>query len=202
MLVIGLTGNFGTGKTTDSQILAELGASIIDADKLGHELLQPGTQAHQEVVAAFGKTILKPGQEIDRRELGRLVFTNAAALAQLNRIMHPKMYETARTRIEQYRKQGSKAVVLEAALLIEANWTPLVDQVWATVAPDNVIVDRLKSQRDLDQKQILSRLHSQMPSEEKIKHADAVIDTNFPLADLKTKVTELWRNSLAKSYNT
>jgi len=194
MLVIGLTGNFGTGKTTVSQILAELGAVIIDADKLGHELLQLGSQAYQEVVVAFGKAILKPNREVDRDKLGQLVFADATALAQLNRIMHPRMYKIAQERIEQYRKQGTKVAVLEAALLIEAGWTPLVDQVWVTVAPDDVIVNRLKNQRGLAEGQILARLHSQMPPEEKTKRADAVIDTDCPLDELKAKVTSLWNN--------
>ena len=194
MLVIGLTGNFGTGKTTVSQSLAELGAIIIDADRLGHELLQPHSQAYQEVVAAFGKAILRPNREIDRDKLGQLVFADATALAQLNRIMHPKMYKVAQERIEQYHKQGTKVAVLEAALLIEAGWTPLVDQVWVTVAPDHAIVNRLKNQRRLAEEQILARLHSQMRSEDKIKRADAVIDTDCPIDDLRAKVTQLWQN--------
>jgi len=195
MLVIGLTGNFGTGKSTVSQILAELGAAIIDADKLGHELLEPDSQAYQEVVTAFGKTILKPNQEIDRHKLGKLAFNNATALNQLNHIMHPKMYEVTRERIKQYRQQESKLVVLEAALLIEAGWTPLVDQVWVTIAPEAVIVKRLKRQRQLSEEQILARLHSQMPAEEKIKRANIVIDTNCPINDLRTKVTNLWQTT-------
>jgi len=194
MLVIGLTGNFGTGKTTVSQMLAELGAVIIDADKLGHEILQPGSHAYDEVAAAFGKAIVRPNRQIDRDKLGQLVFADAAALAQLNRIMHPRMYKIARERIEQYHKRGTKVAVLEAALLIEAGWTPLVDQVWLTVAPDHAIVNRLKNQRGLAEAQILARLHSQMPSEDKIKRADAVIDTDCPIDDLRAKVTQLWQN--------
>jgi dephospho-CoA kinase len=194
MLVIGLTGNFGTGKTTVSQSLAELGAIIIDADKLGHELLQPHSQAYQEVVAAFGKAILRPNREIDRDKLGQLVFADATALAQLNRIMHPKMYKIAQERIEQYRQQGTKVAILEAALLIEAGWTPLVDQVWVTVAPDHAIVNRLKNQRGLTEGQILARLRSQMSPVEKTKRADVVIDTDCELAQLKAQVAGLWQN--------
>ena len=194
MLVIGLTGNFGTGKTTVSQILAELGAVTIDADKLGHELLRPGSQAYQEVAAAFGKDVLRADGEIDRHKLGQLVFPNATALAQLNRIMHPKMYKIAQERIERYHKQGTAVAVLEAALLIEAGWTPLVDQVWVTVAPDHAIVNRLKNQRGLTEGQILARLRSQMSPVEKTKRADVVIDTDCELAQLKAQVAGLWQN--------
>ena len=194
MLVIGLTGNIGTGKTTVSGILAQLGAATIDADKLGHELLQPGSQAYQEVVAAFGESILNRNREIDRHKLGQLVFNDPAALARLNQMMHPKMYEITRETIEQCRKQGVKVAVVEVILLIEAGWTSLVDQVWVTVAPEAVIVERIKAERGLDEAQILARLRSQMPSKEKMKHADVVIDTDCPLAELKAKVSELWQN--------
>jgi dephospho-CoA kinase len=196
MFVIGLTGNFGTGKTTVSQILAELGAIIIDADKLGHNLLQPDTETYKEIVAAFGKSILKPNEEIDRNKLGKLVFTDAAALNRLNQIMHPKMYEIVKEKIEKYRKTDTKIVVLEAALLIEAAWTPLVDQVWITVAPEASIVRRLKNGRELKEEQILARLQAQMSSEEKAKGADVVINTDCSLDELGTKVTELWHTLL------
>ncbi len=194
MLVIGLTGNFGTGKTTVSQMLAALGAVVIDADKLGHELLQPDTQTYKEVVAVFSKSILKPNGEIDRDRLGKLVFADATALTRLNQITHPKMYDIARDKIESYRKEGAKVVVVEAALLIEASWTPLVDQVWVTVTPVATIAKRLRSARGLDEKQVLARLATQMPSEEKAKHADIVINTDCSLDELRTRVTELWHN--------
>ena len=196
MLVIGLTDNFGTGKTTVSQILAELGPVIIDADKLGHDLLQPDTETYGEILAAFGKSILKPNREIDRNKLGKLVFADATALTRLNQIMHPRMYEIAKRKIEEYLKTDTKIVVLEAALLIEAGWTPLVDRAWVTVAPEATIVRRLKSERGLKEEQVLARLRTQMPSEKKAKQADVVIDTDCPLDELRTKVTELWHNLL------
>src|SRR4030042_4611816 len=179
MFVIGLTGNFGTGKTTVSQILAELGAVIIDADKLGHELLQPDAETYGEIVTAFGKSILKPNGEIDRNKLGKLVFADTAALNRLNRIVHPRIYEIAKRKIEEYRQAGTRIVVLEAALLIEADWTSLVDlvdQVWVTTAPEATIVRRLKSGRGLKEEQVLARLQAQMPSEEKGKGGDVGIE--------------------------
>jgi dephospho-CoA kinase len=195
MFVIGLTGNFGTGKTTVSQILAELGAVIIDADKLGHELLQPDAETYGEIVAAFGKSILKPNGEIDRNKLGKLVFADSAALNRLNRILHPRIYEIVKRKIEEYRRADTKIVVLEAALLIEGvGLMSLVDQVWVTTAPEATIVRRLKSQRGLEEEQILARLQAQMPAEEKAKRADVVISTDCPLDELRKIVAGIWRN--------
>jgi dephospho-CoA kinase len=194
MLIIGVTGNFGTGKTTVSQMLAELGAVLINADELGHELYQPNSSAYREVVTAFGKSILKPDGKIDRHKLGQLVFDDATALTRLNQITHPRIYEIVRQKIEECRQGGVKVVALEAALLIEAGWTPLVNQVWVTTAPEATIIKRLKSARDLTEEQIQTRLHSQMPQAEKARQADVVINTDCPLDNLRTKVAELWHN--------
>ena len=196
MLVIGLTGNFGTGKSTVSEIMSELGAAIIDADKLGHQLLEPNSPAYQEIVAAFGTTILNADRKIDRHKLGQLAFANASAVTQLNGIMHPKIYQMAKGEIAQYRAHGANVVVLEAALLIEADWTPLVDQVWVTVAPETTILERLKDKTALSEQQILARLRSQMPSEEKANRADIIMDTDCPLDELKVKVSHLWQTLL------
>ena len=98
--VIGLTGGIGSGKSTVSQYLKELGAVIIDADKVGHEAFQPGTEAWREVVATFGRDIVTPNGEIDRKKLGAIVFDNPPALTQLNRIMHPKMRDMMKAQID------------------------------------------------------------------------------------------------------
>lgn len=193
-VVIGLTGNFGTGKTTVSQMLARLGAVVINADELGHEFLKPGTETYREIVSTFGSSFLKEDGEVDRHKLAQLVFSSPQKLATLNRIMHPRMYRVVEEMIAGYRRQGVKAVVLEAALLIEAGWTPLVDRVWVTVSPQETIVQRLKKARGLYEEQILARLSQQMPSEEKAKHADVVINTDCSLEELESKVTALWHN--------
>jgi len=193
MKVIGLTGGIGSGKSTVSQFLAELGAVIIDADKVGHEALKPDTEIWQEVVAAFGTAIVKPNGEIDRKKLGEIVFGNPKALARLNKIMHPPMYQMVKAQIEEYQRQGVKVVVLEVPLLIEAGWTSLVDVVWVTVAPEPTVVRRLKEKGELSEPESLARIRSQLSSEERVRHADVVIDTDCPLGDLREKVREQWQ---------
>jgi len=201
MKVIGLTGGMGSGKSTVSQFLKELGAVIIDADKVGHEAFEPDTEAWREVVAAFGRQILTPNGEIDRNRLGEMVFANPQALARLNKIMHPRIYARVKALIEEYRRQGVGVVVLEAPLLIdvplsmkagEPSLLDEVDEVWVTVAPESTVLKRLKKKLGLSESQSLVRLRSQLSSEEKIKHADVVIDTDCRLDELKAKIKELW----------
>ena len=192
MKIIGLTGGISSGKSTVSRFLAELGAVILDADKVGHEAFKPDTELWREVVAAFGRQILKPGGEIDRHKLGETVFGNPHLLSRLNQIMHPGMYEMVKAQLEEYRQQGVK-VVLEAPLLLEANWTSLVDEVWVTVASESTVLRRLKEKSELSETQSLARIRSQLPSEERIKWADVVINTDCSLDELRAKVTELWQ---------
>jgi dephospho-CoA kinase len=193
MVVIGVTGNIGSGKSTVCQILAKLGATVIDADRLGHEAYKPHSQAWQEIIEAFGNEIVvKPNEEIDRQKLGQIVFSDPGALAKLNQIIHPKAYSLARERIEFYRRRGTKAVALEATLLIEARWVTLVDNVWLVVVPEAIAVQRLTQQKGIDEAQILARLKSQMPVEEKVKYANEIIYNDGELSHLETRVTELW----------
>ena len=193
MLVIGVTGNLGTGKTTVCQMLVDLGARHIEADEVGHEVLQQDKQARKQIVAAFGKSILNSSGEIDRDKLAKLVFDDKAALARLNRITHPRILRLVKQKIEEYRKAGAGVVVVEAALLIEAGWKSQVDQLWVTTAPEATIVKRLMKSRGMSEEQILDRLRAQMPQEEKTKQADAVINTDCPMEALRTRITALWK---------
>lgn len=192
MIVIGLTGGILTGKSTVSEILAQRGAVIIDADKIGHEAYRPQTKVWREVVDAFGTDILKENEEIDRKKLGEIVFHDPQALARLNEIMHPEMHSMMKEEIERLRTEGVDMVVLEAAVLIEANWTDLVDEVWVTVAPEETAVKRLQNRGGLSEGQARARIRSQLSSEERAKHADVIIDTNCDLAEVEAKVEELW----------
>ena len=208
MKVIGLTGGIGSGKSTVSQFLAELGATIIDVDKVWHEALKPDTDLWREVVAAFGREILKPNGEIDRKKLGGIIFGNPQARARLNQIMHPRVYVLVMAQLEQYRRQGVEVVVMEVPLLIEVplsirvgepSLSDEMDEVWVTVAPESTVVRRLKEKSALSEPEILARIRSQLSSEERTKHADVVIDTDCDLHELKKKIRELWRQRLTHS---
>lgn len=198
MIVIGLTGGILTGKSTVSEILAQRGAVIIDADKTGHKAYTPQTKVWREVVNAFGTGILNENEEIDRKKLGEIVFNDPKALARLNGIMHPAMHSMMKEEIERLRSEGVDVVVLEAAVLIEANWTDLVDEVWVTVAPEETAVKRLQNRGGLSEEQARARIRSQLSSEERAKHADVIIDTNCDLAEVRAKMEGLWRRLQAQ----
>jgi len=192
MIVIGLTGGILTGKSTVTGMLAEKGAAIIDADKIGHKAYQPQTTVWREVVDAFGDGILKESGEIDRKKLAEIVFSDPKALARLNGIMHPNMHSMIGEEIERLRVEGIDLVVLEAAVLIEANWTDLVDKVWVTAAPEETAVKRLKDRGGLTEEQARARIRSQLSAKERAEHADVIIDTDCELSEVRAKVEKLW----------
>jgi dephospho-CoA kinase len=192
MKVIGLTGGIGSGKSTVSMFLAELGAIIIDADKIGHQVLDTDSEAWKQIVAAFGKEVLTPDGWINRKKLGELVFKEREALSHLNQIMHPRIYDAIKAQLEQHRKQGADVVVVEAPLLIETGWVTMVDEVWVTVAPQATVLERLE-QVGMSGTEAIARIGSQLPAEERSKHADVVIDTDCSLDELKERVSELWQ---------
>lgn len=192
MVVIGLTGGICSGKSTVCDFLAELGAVTLSADEIGHQAFQPHTAMWQTVVDAFGDRILQDGGQIDRQKLGEVVFNDAEALARLNQIMHPAMHRVAEERIDRLKQQGAQVIVLEAPLLVEANWLDLVDQVWVATASEATVIRRCRERSGLSEAQAVARIASQLPSEERTKYADAVIDTDVSLDEVKARVKELW----------
>ena len=194
MITIGLTGGIGTGKSTVSQMLADLGAYIMDADKVGHEMLEPHTEVWEDCVATWGREILGEDEKIDRRKLGAIVFADPAALQKLNSISHPRMKKVMAERLEQLRQDGQVPVaILEAAILIEAQWQDIVDQVWMTDAPEAIAVQRLQARNGLSEQQALARIRSQLTAEERGRYAHVVINTDCTLGELRAKVEELWQ---------
>jgi len=196
MKVIGLTGGIGSGKSSVAQFLAELGAVVLDTDELGHEALQPDTEAWREVVAVFGRQVLTSEGEVDRKKLGELVFANPEALLRLNRIVHPRIGKMVQAQLEQYRRQGVKVVVLEIPLLVETGGTALVDEVWVTVADEPAVLSRLEKRSGLSRQQSLARIRAQASNGERVQHADVVINNNGSLDELKAQVKKLWERLL------
>jgi len=193
MKTIGLTGGIGSGKSTVSQILAGLGAWVIDADKVGHEIYLPGKAAWQQVTAAFGPDILAADQTIDRKKLGAIVFGSEEARKKLNAIVHPLMFKEIERRIKEKRAEGViQPIVVEAAVLIEANWLPLVDEVWVVVAGRSAVIERVATQRGLSAHDTEARIVSQLADAERLKHASVVIPNDGALEDLQKRVSEAW----------
>jgi len=192
MIIIGLTGGILSGKSTVAGMLEELGVAVIDADKVGHECYRPHTEGWDKVVTAFGKDILGGGDEIDRAKLSQIVFEDADALHKLNAIMHPIIREAVKKKIEQYAGQGGNAVVVEAPVFIEASWDDLVDQIWVTAVPEDMAAKRYSNRSGLSKEDAVRRIKSQMSNEERITHADYVIDTSRSIEQTKSDVQKLW----------
>ena len=192
MLVIGLTGGIGTGKSEAARQLEELGALIISADQVGHEAYTVNTEAWEQVVATFGNGILQDDKEIDRRKLGGIVFSDPSQLKKLNQIMHPRMARIVSDIIEAFRGQGVDTVVVEAALLFEAGWDSLVEEVWVTDASEEIIIGRLRERNGLSEEEAKKRINSQMDRMERIGRSDFVINNSGDMAELGTTIKELW----------
>ena len=194
MLVIGLTGGIGTGKSEVSLILRELGATVIEADLVGHDAYKPNTPIWREVVDAFGQDILRPTGEIDRKRLGAMVFSDSKALERLNGIMHPRMAEIIKDKINQLGVQGTEVVVVEAALMIEAGWDSLVDEVWVTSSPEDKVIERLRQRNHLSDEEISSRIDSQMSFEERVRHTHVILENSGSKEELCERVASLWNS--------
>ena len=193
MFVIGLTGGIGTGKTQVSEILASLGAAVINADQVGHDAYLPNTKTWHDIVEAFGRGVLSESGEIDRKKLGGIVFSDPDALKRLNSITHPRIFEMIRDRIGELDREGAGPVVVEAALLIEANWTSLADQVWVVTSEEAHVVSRLTARNQLSEESIRARIASQMPQAERVRHADVIISNHGDLGQLRSRVRKAWQ---------
>ena len=189
-LLIGLTGNIGTGKSTVARMLAELGAEVIDADKVAHEVMRAGTPAHAQIAATFGPEVLAPNGEIDRARLGAQVFADPAALARLEAIVHPATIETIRRRVA---ISQATVVVIEAIKLIEAGLADGCDSVWVTTCRLEQQVYRIMGGRGSSRAEAEQRVRAQPPQEEKIARADVVIDTSGKLSRTWAQVQAAWQ---------
>lgn len=188
--LIGLTGNIATGKSAVAQMLAELGARPIDADRIAHDVMGHGTSTWQAVVDAFSPAILAPGGEIDRQRLGEIVFTDPAALRQLEAIVHPATIQAVTAAIA---AATERVVVVEAIKLIEAGMHRAYHALWVTTCPPETQIARLVALRNLSQAEARQRVEAQSSQAEKVALADVVIDTSSTLDDTHRQVLAAWR---------
>jgi dephospho-CoA kinase len=192
MRVIGLTGGIAGGKSLVSRQLAERGAVIVDADKVGHEAYRPGTETYRAVIEAFGHDIVGTDGEIDRRALGGKVFGDPEARRRLEEIVWPAMRRMMQERLAELREEGTAVAVLEAAVLIEADWLPLVDEVWLVTAAPETVRRRLFERNGLTPEQAEARIRAQLSNEKRRSYADVVIENDGSLEDLRRAVDESW----------
>jgi dephospho-CoA kinase len=196
-VVIGLTGGIASGKSVVSQMLGEQGAVVVDADKVGHEAYIRGTGCYDAVVAAFGPVVVGSGGEIDRKALGGKVFGDPAQRKRLENIVWPWMRSTMDLRLGALRAAGVPVVVLEAAVLIEADWVPLVDQVWLVTVEPSVARERVVQRNGLTPEQADARIAAQLSNEARARHAQVIIDNNGTLEDLRQRVMGEWEKLIA-----
>ncbi len=192
MRSIGLTGGIASGKSTVSAILAELGATLVDADRLGHQTYLPGTETFRQVVAAFGDDVVAADGAIDRPTLGAKVFARPDQLQRLTDIVWPAIRRLAAQELRALQAQGVEVAVLEAAVMIEAGWQDLVDEVWVVSVPPAIARARLMQRNGLSQDEADRRIQSQIGNAEREAHADLVLSTDCSLDQVRTRVQEAW----------
>jgi dephospho-CoA kinase len=200
MLTIGLTGGIGTGKSAVIQILGELGALVMDADKVAHTTYAPGAPAYDPVIEAFGTGIVTPEGTIDRKKLGPLVFGNPAQLKKLESIVWPATRDAIRANVLKLRRErATSPIVIEAAILIEANWTALFDEIWLVRAPHQSVLERIERQRGLKPAETEARIRAQLSDSEREKHATLIIDNNGTLEQLRAQLEKIWAAAMSRN---
>lgn len=190
-LVIGITGNIGTGKSTVLHMLRELGAFIIDADQVAHEVMAPGGPAYQAVIKAFGPDVVQADGQIDRKRLGEIVFAQPDQLSRLETIVHPAVFARLTHLLDE---AGEQVVFIEAIKLLEAGMAiNLCDQVWVITAPRAHQIERLMRTRNMSRDEAEARMALQSPQALKTSQADVVIHNDGSMEDLQQQVTAAWQ---------
>ena len=191
-LVIGLTGNIATGKSTILNYLMEKCAFIIDADKLGHRVIEPGGQAYDAVVRAFGREILREDGTIDRKRLGKIVFSNPIDLGRLEKIVHPKIFDLGKQEIAD---NEAPVIVLEAIKLLEAGlMSTLCDEIWVVTSSLTTQLRRLLEARSMEESEARRMIDLQPPQAAKVNQADRVIENDGSLAELHSQLDAIWED--------
>ena len=195
MKIICLTGGMASGKSTAARYLGEQGADVIDADKLGHRAYKPDTQAYREVIAAFGNDLVADDKSIDRKALGGKVFGKPEELKKLTDIVWPEIRRLAEAEIKA--SDPDNIVVLEAAVLFEAGWEDIGDEVWVVVVDRELAITRAITRDGFDRESVESRLDSQITNEERTSKADVVISNNDSEEELLEQLDQQWHRLMS-----
>ena len=190
---IGLTGGIAAGKSMVSELLAELGAWILDADAISREVVEPGTEGLKAIAAEFGEKVIMPDGTLDRRALGAEVFGDPQKLERLNGILHPIIKAEMLKRAAEIEEQHPEDIVIfDVPLLIESGWQDAADEVWLVSAPLDERIRRIAMRDGLDEKQAMERISAQMTDEQKAKYADVIINNGGSIQELEERVTKLY----------
>jgi len=192
MLLVGLTGNIASGKSTVAQLLSERGATIIDADVLARRAVERGTSAFDAIVRRWGTSVLAPDGHLDRAALRRAVFGNTKELEALNDIVHPEVERLRQTRIDEARTRGDRVVVCDIPLLFEKKMADRFERIILVDAPRPLRLERLVTDRGLRETEAMDMIAAQMPAELKRARTDFVIDNSGTLTQLEQRVSDVW----------
>ena len=198
MLLVGLTGGIGSGKTTVARMLEARGAVVFDADLLARDAVEPGTPGYRQVVERFGPNVLAPGGGIDREALAALVFADPAARRDLEAILHPQIRRLFAESTEAYRETDA-VVVFSAPLLVETGMHTAFEVLVVVSAPVEMQVRRLMRDRGMSESAVRDRIAAQLPLEEKAEAADILIDNDGTLEELEGQVDRLWTELRARA---
>ncbi|HTI65093.1 MAG TPA: dephospho-CoA kinase [Gemmatimonadaceae bacterium] len=192
MLLVGLTGNIGSGKSTVAQMFSERGATIIDSDVLARRAVEVGTAAYGKIVARWGTAVVAPDGHLDRAALRRIVFADHAELEELNQIVHPEVERLRLRLIEQARARDEQIVICDVPLLFERHMTDRFDRIVLVDASRAVRLERLVKDRELRSTEAMDMIAAQMPAELKRARADYIIENDGTFAQLERRVQDVW----------
>ena len=197
MKIIGLTGGIACGKSTASTELRALGAAIIDADALAHELSQPHQPLYNAYVQRFGREIVTADGTLDRAAIARRVFADPAVRAEVDAIAHPLIRMAAEERLRAARDENKRAAVLDVPLLFEAGWDALADETWVVALPREEQLARLLARdTSMDEGEARARIAAQMPLAEKCARADVIIDNSGTKEEIREYIGKLWKERI------
>ena len=199
MLLVGLTGNIGSGKSTVAHMFSERGATVVDADVLARRAVEVGTVAYGKIVARWGDRILAPDGHLDRAALRRVVFADHAQLEELNQIVHPEVERLRVRLIEQARARGDQIAICDIPLLFERHMTDRFDRIVLVDASRAVRLERLVKDRELRETEAMDMIAAQMPAELKRARADYIVENEGTFAQLERRVQDVWSSLMREA---